>query len=86
MITEFESAMEKAESPSEKESIRFSHKEKLNDTDLTVWLKDFPRTANDFKEIRRSAGQHMPEVDIAIHAAFMIEEQQIINYEEEGQT
>ena len=28
------------------------------DTELTIWLKDFPRTAEDFKELRRSGAQH----------------------------
>jgi hypothetical protein len=39
-----------------------------------VWLKDFPKTAADFKECRRSAAQHMPEFDLYIHAGIMIEE------------
>lgn len=30
-------------------------KDLLKKTDLTVWLKDFPKTAADFKEMRRSA-------------------------------
>ncbi len=83
-LAEFEAQLEKAESPSEKESMRFSQKEKQKDIELTVWLKDFPKSAADFRELRRSASQHMPEVDVAIHAAFMLEEHQVINYEEEA--
>ena len=26
--------------------------------ELTVWLKDFPKSADDFKELRRSGAQH----------------------------
>lgn len=51
---------------------------------MTVWLKDFPKTAADFKEMRRSAAQHMPEVDIAIHAAILIEEKFKRNYDDDG--
>lgn len=51
-------------------------------TELTVWLKDFPKNAADFKELRRSAAQHMPEVDIAVHAAVLIEESFKRNYDE----
>lgn len=39
-----------------------------------MWLKDFPVEATDLKEMRRSAAQHMPELDIAVHATFLIEE------------
>jgi len=39
-----------------------------------VWLKDFPRTVDDFKELRRSAAQHQPEVESAIQGVFLIEE------------
>ena len=46
----------------------------MSETDLVVWLKDFPKTASDFKELRRSAAQHMPEIDLAINAGIMIEE------------
>jgi len=73
-MADFESMLEKAESPSEKESIKLSFKEKQNDAELMVWLKDFPKTQADFKEMRRSAGQHMPEIDVAVHCALMIEE------------
>ncbi len=49
-----------------------------------MWLKDFPKTAADFKEMRRSAAQHLPEVDIAIHAAILIEEKFKRNYDDDG--
>jgi uncharacterized protein HemY len=50
--------------------------------ELTIWLKDFPKNAADFKELRRSAAQHMPEIDIAIHATILIEEKFKRNYDE----
>jgi hypothetical protein len=34
--------------------------------DLTIWLKDFPRSAEDFKELRRSGAQHQPEIEVAM--------------------
>ena len=43
-------------------------------TELQIWLKDFPRTADDFKELRRSGAQHQPDIEVAIHGVFMIEE------------
>lgn len=54
-------------------------------TELTVWLKDFPKNAADFKELRRSAAQHIPEIDIAIHASILIEEKFKRNYDEEAE-
>ncbi len=60
-------------------------KEMLKKTDLTVWLKDFPKSAADFKEMRRSAAQHMPEIDLAIHASILIEESFKRNYDEESE-
>ena len=63
-----------------KENIELSKK-----NELTVWLKDFPRNAADFKELRRSAAQHLPEVDIALHAAILVEEKFKRNYDEEPQ-
>lgn len=52
-------------------------------TELTVWLRDFPRNAADFRELRRSAAQHMPDVDIALHGVVLIEEDFKRNYDEE---
>lgn len=60
-------------------------KDLLKKTDLTVWLKDFPKTAADFKEMRRSAAQHMPEIDMAIHASILIEESFKRNYDEDNE-
>jgi len=57
----------------------------LKRTELTVWLKDFPKNAADFKELRRSAAQHIPEIDIAIHASILIEEKFKRNYDEEAE-
>ena len=68
--------------PNEKKSLQEALDQKLLQTELTVWLKDFPKTASDFKELRRSAAQHMPEVDIAVHAAVLIEEKFTRNYDE----
>lgn len=47
-----------------------------------MWLKDFPTNVGDLKELRRSAAQHMPEIDIAIHASILIEEKFKRNYDE----
>ena len=66
----------------EKEQMMSSFRERLNETELTVWLKDFPVTQADLQEMRRSAAQHMPEADIAIHTAIFIEEQFKIDYDE----
>ena len=68
---------------SEKASLRSSLKNKFAETELTVWLKDFPKTASDFKEMRRSAAQHMPEIDVSIHAGILIEENFKIDYDDE---
>jgi len=65
------------------DSDKSSFKKKMSEVELFVWLKDFPKTASDFKEMRRSALQHMPEVDLSIHAGIMIEEQFKIDYDEE---
>lgn len=66
----------------DKESLRSTYKDKMSEVELTVWLKDFPKTASDFKELRRSASQHMPEIDLTIHAGVLIEEQFKIDYDE----
>lgn len=47
-----------------------------------MWLKDFPTNVADLKELRRSAAQHMPDVDMAIHASILIEEKFKRNYDE----
>lgn len=69
----------------ERDRIKEANKELNKKTDLTVWLKDFPRNAADFKELRRSAAQHTPEVDVALHASILIEEKFKRNYDEEPQ-
>jgi hypothetical protein len=69
----------------DRESMRAFNVDRNKKTDLTVWLRDFPRNASDFKEIRRSAAQHTPEVDIALHGAILIEEKFKRNYDEEPQ-
>ena len=43
--------------------------------ELTVWLKDFPKTADDFRELRRSGAQHQPEIEVALEGLFMVEEE-----------
>jgi len=45
-------------------------------------LKDFPRTQDDFKEMRRSAAQHQPDVESAIHGVFLVEEKIPVDFEE----
>ena len=41
---------------------------------MSIWLKDFPKTQEDFQELRRSGAQHQPDIEVAIHGVFMIEE------------
>lgn len=60
--------------PNDKKRLQEGLDEKLLQTELTVWLRDFPKTAADFKELRRSAAQHMPDIDIAVHSTVLIEE------------
>jgi hypothetical protein len=67
----------------ERVNIRASNIDRNKKSDLTVWLRDFPRNAADFKELRRSAAQHTPEVDIALHGVILIEEKFKRNYDEE---
>ena len=70
---EFQAALEKMETDEERREAK--DKRLANQTtELQVWLKDFPRTADDFKELRRSGGQHQPDIEVAIHGVFMIEE------------
>jgi len=59
---------------SEKDSLKSNYKEALSTVELTVWLKDFPKTAADFKECRQSADFYHPYFDFYIHAGIMIEE------------
>lgn len=56
--------------------------QKLLQTELTVWLKDFPKTAADFKEMRRSAAQHLPDIELAVHSTVLIEEDFKRNYDD----
>jgi hypothetical protein len=46
-------------------------------------LKDFPRTVVDFQEMRRSAAQHQPDVESAIHGVFLVEEKIPVDFEED---
>lgn len=46
-------------------------------------MKDFPRTQDDFKEMRRSAAQHQPDVESAIHGVFLVEEKIPVDFEED---
>ena len=45
-------------SENEKKAAEEAKKNKQPEVELTVWLKDFPKTAADFRELRRSAAQH----------------------------
>ena len=53
----FEETLEKVENETERSE---QMKKRFDDQtiELTVWLKDFPRTTEDFKELRRSGSQH----------------------------
>ena len=55
MIDEFNAKIGTVASSSERSSIEQIHVEKLQKIELTVWLKDFPRTAGEVQEMRRSA-------------------------------
>ena len=71
----FQETLDKMTNEKEKEAAKKQRFEKTcKDIELTVWLKDFPRDAMDFQEIRRSNAQHQPDVEVAIHGIFMIEE------------
>ena len=66
--------MSRMSSIDQRSDFEAQHKEKLQRTELTVWLKDFPRNAADLKEMHRQAARHTPDIDVAVHATFMIEE------------
>lgn len=57
-LEKFKEALEKIADEGERESARKQQETIANQTELTVWLKDFPRSADDFKELRRSGAQH----------------------------
>ena len=46
----------------------------------------FPRTVDDFKELRRSAAEHQPELESAIHGVFLVEEKIPVDFEEDVKT
>jgi hypothetical protein len=70
-----EEGVEKLTDEKEIEEAEKAFFEKNKKLDLTVWLKDFPRSAADFQELRRSGGQHQPEIEVAIHGAYLVEEE-----------
>ncbi len=82
MIESFNTSLANMSDQKEKQRLQALHTEKLKRTELTIWLKDFPKTSADLKEIRRSAAQHMPEIDLAIHASILIEEKFKRNYDD----
>ena len=70
----FKESLEKIADAGERKKTKAEHKAKANDVELTVFLKDFPSNAEDFKELRRSGAQHQPEIEVAIQGLFMVEE------------
>ena len=55
MLDEFNTKIGGVADSAERESLRKLHEEKLSKNELTIWLKDFPRTASEVQEMRRSA-------------------------------
>jgi predicted adenine nucleotide alpha hydrolase (AANH) superfamily ATPase len=55
MIESFNTSLANISDQKEKQRLQALHTEKLKRTELTIWLKDFPKTSADLKEIRRSA-------------------------------
>ena len=83
MLDEFNTKIGGVADSAERESLRKLHEEKLSKNELTIWLKDFPRTASEVQEMRRSAQQHLPaDVEVAIHAAVLVEERFKRSYDE----
>ena len=58
--------LEKISDDTERSKVAEAQKTQASALELTVWLKDFPRSAEDFKELRRSGAQHQPEIEVAI--------------------
>ena len=71
----FKERLEKITDDDEQKAAKEEQAALLKQTELTVWLKDFPRSAEDFKELRRSGAQHQPEIEVAIQGLFMVEEE-----------
>ena len=69
----FEETLDKVENETER-SEQMKKKFDEQTIELTVWLKDFPRNTEDFKELRRSGSQHQPDIEVALQGIFMIEE------------
>ena len=70
----FKESLEKMADDEKRMEAIAEHDAKANDVELVVFLKDFPSTAEDFKELRRSGAQHQPEIEVAIQGLFMVEE------------
>ena len=71
----FKEKMEKITEEAEKKEALDEQKAADSAMELTVWLKDFPKSADDFKELRRSGAQHQPEIEVALQGLFMVEEE-----------
>ena len=76
--------LEKISDDTERSKVAEAQKTQASALELTVWLKDFPRSAEDFKELRRSGAQHQPEIEVAIQGLFMVEEQFTKDVDEDG--
>jgi len=62
----FKEKLEKIVDDADRKKAVDDHKIQANAMELTLWLKDFPRSADDFKELRRSGAQHQPEIEVAM--------------------
>ena len=51
---QFKEKLDKIANDEERKAVLQEHKAKENAIELVVWLKDFPKSADDFKELRRS--------------------------------
>ena len=54
----FKEKLEKITDTDEKNAALEENKATSSAVELSVWLKDFPKSADDFKELRRSGAQH----------------------------
>lgn len=83
MLDDFNSKIGSVTDETQRKQLTELHEARLKRIELTLWLKDFPKTAADLREMKRSAAQHMPDLDLGIHAALLIEERFKRNYDEE---
>ena len=79
----FLATLEKMEDDERKQAEKDFYSKK--DVEVQVWLKDFPVSAEDFKELRRSGAQHQPELEVSVHGLFLIEENFVKDVDDEDE-